>query len=231
MKKLITIILTIFFVSCSSKSNYPPSESPDNIVVEYKDGVYSIIPKCYEMDKALVLYPGGLVEPDAYIPFSTMLADQLNLAVFIQKMPFNLAIFGKNKVKSIMADYDYIDIWYFSGHSLGGVMASSFIYENPGLFDAMIFLASYPMEKKTLRDRNLPVLSIRGSEDGLVENEKIIETSRFLPADSVFFEIHGGNHAQFGSYGSQKGDHVPQIEEKEQQSITVQLIEDFLENI
>ena len=41
-------------------------------------------------------------------------------------------------------------------------------------------------------------------------------------------EIEGGNHAQFGNYGPQKGDLPATISAEEQQAQTVIAIEEFL---
>jgi len=43
--------------------------------------------------------------------------------------------------------------------------------------------------------------------------------------------IEGGNHAQFGNYGKQKGDPDATISAAEQQNITVAAIKDFLAEI
>ena len=43
-------------------------------------------------------------------------------------------------------------------------------------------------------------------------------------------EIEGGNHAQFGNYGPQKGDPPAAISAQEQQAQTVAAIEAFLES-
>ncbi|WP_256436434.1 alpha/beta hydrolase [Alkalibacter rhizosphaerae] len=40
--------------------------------------------------------------------------------------------------------------------------------------------------------------------------------------------IEGGNHAQFGNYGKQKGDPDATISSEVQQNITVEAIRDFL---
>lgn len=42
--------------------------------------------------------------------------------------------------------------------------------------------------------------------------------------------IEGGNHAQFGNYGKQKGDPDATISSEEQQNITVKAIKEFLDN-
>ena len=43
-------------------------------------------------------------------------------------------------------------------------------------------------------------------------------------------KIEGGNHAQFGNYGKQKGDPDATISSDEQQNITVTAIVDFIES-
>ena len=40
--------------------------------------------------------------------------------------------------------------------------------------------------------------------------------------------IEGGNHAQFGNYGPQKGDTPAAVSDTEQQAITVSAITDFV---
>ena len=42
-------------------------------------------------------------------------------------------------------------------------------------------------------------------------------------------EIEGGNHAQFGNYGPQKGDLPATISAQDQQAQTVEAIANFLE--
>lgn len=44
-------------------------------------------------------------------------------------------------------------------------------------------------------------------------------------------KIEGGNHAQFGNYGKQKGDLDATITAETQQNITVKAIADFLEEM
>ena len=58
-----------------------------------------------------------------------------------------------------------------------------------------------------------------------------MESKDKLPSDTTYVEIEGGNHAQFGDYGKQKGDNDAIISEKEQLDITENSIVNFLDNI
>ncbi len=230
MKKPIILLLSLLLLSCSYKPLYESDKLSEFIILNEFDLYYSVMPQCYEMEQAFIFYPGGMVEPDAYLPFAYKMAEELNIAVFIQKMPLNLAVLGYGRATKLIKEYDYMDKWYIGGHSLGGVMAASFVKKNPGIFDALLLLASYPMKNKSLRDIPIPVLSISGSEDGIIDEEKYRKSGELLPSDTIFFEIEGANHSQFGSYGRQKRDNSPLIREEEQQMQIIHEFRIFLDN-
>ena len=72
-------------------------------------------------------------------------------------------------------------------------------------------------------------LLIYGSEDQVMDREKYAESRTNVREDVVEFVIEGGNHAQFGSYGAQKGDGEASITGQEQIEITVSVIISFVQ--
>jgi pimeloyl-ACP methyl ester carboxylesterase len=76
--------------------------------------------------------------------------------------------------------------------------------------DGIVFLASYPAND-ALKNNDIRMLSIYGSQDGLTTPQDIEDSRALLPSDAAFVEIKGGNHAQFGSYGLQDGDNQATI--------------------
>lgn len=72
------------------------------------------------------------------------------------------------------------------------------------------------------------MLSIYGSEDGVLNMKKIEEGRKYMPEKYIEVKIEGGNHAQFGDYGFQKGDSEPKITAKKQIDISVSAILDFI---
>ena len=191
-------------------------------VTEMSDGLYLDGPGD---NAAMIFYPGAKVEYTAYLPLLSDLAER-GIDCFLIKMPCNLAFFGQNKAKKIMDSYEY-DQWYLSGHSLGGAMASSYASGHMESLDGLVLLAAYPT--KSLKSDSFSVLSIYGSEDGVLNMEKVEEGKGKMPADYTEICIEGGNHAQFGNYGEQKGDHTAGISRKEQQKQTVDAILDLTE--
>lgn len=168
-------------------------------------------------ESALVFYPGAKVEYTAYVPLLYRAAEQ-GLDCFLVKMPCNLAFLGQNKAEDIRTAYEY-DHWYLAGHSLGGAMAAVYASEHLDEWDGLVLLAAYPT--KTLKEDAFSVLSIYGSEDGVLNREKLDTGRKYMPDDYSELCIDGGNHAWFGNYGEQKGDNTAAITHEEQQERTV----------
>lgn len=169
---------------------------------------------------ALIFYPGAKVEYTAYLPLLSELAEQ-GVDSFLIKMPCNLAFLGKNKAGDIMDSYDYSG-WYLSGHSLGGAMAAAYAAEHLDNLKGLVLLAAYPT--KELKVESFSALSLYGSEDGVLNMEKVEQRRLYMPSDYTEICIDGGNHAQFGNYGAQKGDKAAAISREDQQSQTVEAI-------
>ena len=58
--------------------------------------------------------------------------------------------------------------------------------------------------------------------------EKYEQGKEFLPEDFTEVYISGGNHAQFGNYGVQKGDGTASISADEQQAQTTLAISNMI---
>ena len=159
------------------------------------------------------------MEETAYAPLLGRLAEK-GIDVCLVKMPFHLAIFGVNAAERVMKEHP-CDRWYIGGHSLGGAMAAAFAGKHE--VSGVVLLAAYPTGPV-----EAPMLMLYGSEDGVLNRDRVSAATEYGPA-----EIHildGGNHAQFGNYGPQKGDGSPAISAEEQQEETVRLILEWMEN-
>ena len=117
-------------------------------------------------------------------------------------MPFNLAVFGAGRVAEVMEAHPHRR-WYLAGHSLGGTIAAQWATDHPGRLNGLVLLAAYPVKK--LPD-DLPVLLLYGSEDGVLNRTRLEKAMALLPAGATVEQLPGGNHANFGSYGAQRGD-------------------------
>ncbi len=220
---LLLAVLAGFYVW--TQQTYEPSAKLVELVDEVKADDGWVVYEPEGTSKAgIVLYPGAKVEPEAY----AYLAQQWSEAgyiVGIPHMPLNLAFTGVGKAEEMMKRYPSVEKWYVGGHSLGGVAAASFAHDNLDEVDGLFFLGSYPGGGDDFSKKDLPVLSIFAENDGLTSSENIEESKALLPDDAVFYEIDGGNHAQFGMYGPQKGDNKAELPVKEQQD---QIVDAFV---
>ena len=173
-------------------------------------------------DTALIFYPGAKVEYTSYLPMFTQLASQ-GIDCYLVEMPFNIAFFAQNSADDIIDNSTYSH-YFIAGHSLGGVVASSYVNSTDNV-DGLILLASYPTE-----DLSKPVLSIYGSEDKSLNLEKYNQAKPFTNNNLTEIIIDGGNHAQFAYYGDQSGDGKAKISPQNQQNQTVIAILNFINN-
>ena len=173
-----------------------------------------------------IFYPGGKVEYTAYLPLMEALASEGVLCVLVE-MPFNLAVLDVNAADGIQEQYPQIERWYIGGHSLGGSMAASYAADHADAFDGLILLAAY--STADLTGTGLDVLSVYGSEDGVMNREKYETYRANLPQDFTELVIDGGCHAFFGMYGPQDGDGTPGITNEEQIYAAVSAIVSLLE--
>lgn len=197
--------------------------------VEVTDGnPVQLVPKEEsQSETGIIFYPGGKVEADAYAPLMQALAGE-GYATFLVEMPFGLAVFDVEAAAQIITDNPNVTNWFIAGHSLGGSMAALFAEKNLPDLSGLIMLAAY--STVDLSQTELSVLSIYGSEDQVIDAEKVDEFRPMLPENSAEIVIEGGNHAQFGSYGPQEGDGEAAITPESQHQQTVEAIKEFIES-
>ena len=171
-------------------------------------------------DDALIFYPGALVEPAAYAPLLRALAAK-GVDCFLIKMPLDLAVLSPEKAKRVMQSYVY-DRWFFAGHSLGGAMAAQYAAKHPDTPAGLFLLGAYTV--KDLTKAAFPVVCIYGSEDGVLNRKRLEKSFNLSPDTLDVVELNGGNHAQFGVYGPQRGDGTATISAAAQRAQTVQVI-------
>ncbi len=173
-----------------------------------------------EPQAGFIFYPGGKVEYTAYAPLMRTLAEQGVLCVLVD-MPLNLAVLDMNAADGIAEKYPDVTRWSIGGHSLGGAMAASYAAAHPEDFDALALLAAYSTAELP---EDMAVVSVYGDRDGVMNRKKYEQYRKNLPETAVEVIITYGNHAQFGSYGKQRGDGIAAILPDEQIRQTAEAI-------
>ena len=184
-------------------------------VVQTEDNLVVLTPNT-PTDTALIFYPGAKVEYIAYLPILEKIKDNSGITCIVVKMPFNMAIFDADAADNIIAQFPEYDNWYIAGHSMGGAMASDYASKNQDKVQGLILLGAYIYGDYPVEN----ALTIYGSFNTSVA-DKIDYTENIII-------IEGGNHAQFGNYGKQKGDLDATITSDAQQDLAVEAIKTFL---
>ena len=213
--------------AATTHSSYQVKETTDGVLFK---------PNKKTLPLSIIFYQGALVNQKSYSIWASKLASE-GYPVYLIHHPLNLAVTNKNKAQSLVNTYTIKD-YVIGGHSLGGVMASRYAHNKQidpttdmGHLRGVFFLASYPDSKGSLKNTALPVLSVTGSNDGLLNQKSYLESKNFLPQNSIYSSIEGGNHAGFGSYGNQKGDNQAVISNKEQQNKLYSTLSSWLNTI
>ncbi|MFD9626535.1 alpha/beta fold hydrolase [Peribacillus muralis] len=233
---LISVVVVLLIVFGGfyiwSEQTYKPSEQLHDAVNEkewkVQKGFITLEPN-KSNGAGIVLYPGAKVEPVAYAYYGKQLAAE-GYTVMIADVAFHFALLDVNKAAEAKKLYPQLKQWYIGGHSLGGVAAASYAIKNQDEVAGIIFLGSYPSESSDFADTDMPILSLYAEYDGLSTLEKINETKNLLSKETTMHEIKGGNHAQFGMYGKQKGDNEAKISAIEQQREMALTTMTWLEN-
>jgi hypothetical protein len=255
IRNLAVVLLTLLAVClCGIEKvmadSFPPMpealealDSDDNATVSeeklawtlFNPKYYVFEPKETEPKKGFIFYPGALVDPRSYAPPLHAIAAKGYLTIIVS-MPFDLAPFGSNRANKILREYEGIEKWAIGGHSVGGTFACKYAKDFTDKVDGVIIWASFPSESLRIDDTNLKVICIYGTHNPNCNADEIEENKPFLPSNTIYEEIEGGNHTQFGYYDTspdpvQPGDDNATITREEQQAIIIQSTVNFLDQL
>lgn len=196
-------------------------KSDDDVLVRKEDNMYVFQSKSIPENaptSAFVFYPGAKVEYTAYAPVMYRIAKESPATVYLVHMPFNLAMMNEHAVDKIMDSHEDVTHWYLGGHSLGGAVASMEVASHSHSFTGLILEASYS-NKDLTGHKDMAVLSLLGSNDGVINRDNYEKYNSNLPKDKYTeYIIDGGIHSYFGDYGHQSKDGTAGITKEEQWS-------------
>ena len=186
----------------------------------------------------LIFYPGAMVEPIAYAPLARTMAEAGSLTIIV-KLPWGTAPLARHEAQlwqttqELMAGASGIQQWVLSGHSRGAAIAARTVYAHEDSFAGLVLIGtSHPKEAAySLAAAQIPIAKIYGTEDGLASPSEVEAFRGYLPEQAEMVKIEGGNHAQFGYYGTQLGDNAATISREAQQAQTAASLLTFLDNL
>jgi pimeloyl-ACP methyl ester carboxylesterase len=203
-------------------------------VVETADG-WAFEPKQPAAGAGLLFLPGGMVEPEAYAPLLKRVAEAGYPARLI-RLPMRCAC--TNAQKSALNEHLLAVLsaktskkWLLGGHSRGAMLAAAFAQEHPQALAGLALIGTTHPRDFDLSALSIPVLKVLGSNDGIASPRAVLANRHLLPPQTVWREIDGANHVQFGYYRHQLGDHAAQIPRAQQQAETLQALLELLNRV
>lgn len=196
------------------------------VSLDQVDGnVISIRPESDEGRLLLIIYPGGLVRPQAYEWLGRALAAR-GVQTVIPEMPFDLAVVASGRADALVQHYAAGRPVVIAGHSLGGAMAAQWASAHPDRLAGMVLMAAYPPDNVTVT--GIPVLSLLAEHDLVADRAKVSGGVARLGDRTQLVVVPGAVHAFFGRYGPQAGDGVPTVSRDQAQAFIATTVGDFL---
>ena len=209
--------------------------------------VFAPVPPRQETAR-LIFLPGGLVDPDAYVPFVRAVAEA-GVPVALVRLPMRAAPTEGmratlwSRIAAARSELIAGGPWagdatstakapvVIAGHSRGGMFAATFAADHPDEVSGLVLIGTTHPRDRDLSAASWPVLKIVGSADCVASPEGARANAHRLPAATEWLEIAGGNHQQFGYYGWQIGDCAATISREEQHRQTVAGVVQFVQRI
>ena len=112
--------------------------------------------------------------------------------------------------------------------SILSVFSIARLFEYLLVHEPILIWSAYPGSEADLSATNLSSLVITAELDGVINKGRLQERKELLPTASKWVEIQGGNHAQFGYYGFQRGDKEAKIKRETQLRSAAEEIIEFI---
>ncbi|GAA2742028.1 hypothetical protein GCM10009868_10390 [Terrabacter aerolatus] len=160
--------------------------------------------------RGLIFQPGARVDPRAYVPMLAEVSRQ-GVLVVVVKQPFGIGFLAMTAPDTFIERHPEVTSWAVGGHSLGGVVATTYAHDHPGTVKGLLLWASYPVGSLAGRT-DLSVASVSGSRDGFTTPADVEASRSLLPGDTAYTRVEGAVHSFFGDYGDQPGDGTPTVD-------------------
>ena len=184
-----------------------------------------------EAKTLVIIYPGGLVRPQAYEWLARREAALGRLAV-IPEFSFDLAVLDSGRADALIAKYGTDRKVVLIGHSLGGAMAAQYLFDKAKQSQfpvaGLILMAAYPPAGVDLTEGRFAALSLRAENDQVAARATVEDGLNQLPKGARLEVVDGAVHAFFGRYGPQSGDGVPTVTRDAAQAQIGAHVDDFI---
>lgn len=182
---------------------------------------------------AIVFLPGGGVDPNAYTPLVRAIAEH-GVPIALVQLPWRMAFSESAKdetwsrVERARTHLGVSRPLILAGHSRGAALTATFASAHSSTLSGLIMIGTTHPRDHNLSSLQIPALKIAATRDCVAAVEASRANAHNLPSSTTWVVIDGGNHAQFGYYGTQLGDCSAEISREDQQDQTLKAILSWL---
>lgn len=212
-------------------------ESSSSVTVTSLDDMTIFMPANAEAAQPGVAFlPGGGVDPDAYVPLVREIAER-GVPVALVRLPWRMAFSESAQAETwarvLRARTQLGDSrpLVLAGHSRGAALTGTFASSYGPMLSGLIMIGTTHPRDHDLSGLPIPVLKVAATRDCVADLDASQANARNLPTATTWVVIEGGNHAQFGYYGSQLGDCSAAISRQDQQNQTLAAVLTWLANV
>ena len=173
-----------------------------------------------------IIYGDERVQRECYLPFMIALAEH-GYCAYLPTTFGNLPILNQEGAEYVIRTYRSVHTWYIIAHGKACLVAARYAKSYASKINGLIYLggASYHTD---LSDLDLPLLSIAGSNDSLLDKTRAEKAKKNNPAGSEYISIPDGNHSGILDTILLRGDTPSSLSNEEQIEQTVLAISTFL---
>ena len=174
----------------------------------------------------LIIYGDERVQRECYLPLMIALAEH-GYCAYLPTTFGNLPVLNQEGAEYVIRTYRSVHTWYIIAHGKACPVAARYAKAYASKINGLIYLggASYHTD---LSDLELPLLSIAGSNDSLLDTTRAEKAKNNNPAGSQYITIPDGNHSGILDTILMRGDTPSSLTNEEQINQTVLSISTFL---
>ena len=209
---------------------YAAVAADSDLEIDDHGGVLELRPAANSPTVGVVFYPGARIDHTAYAATWAPVVEATGVAVFVPRMPFNLAPFAADRIESIRAANPAIDTWLLGGHSMGGFAALDFVTDHPGAeLAGLVLWASAGPPRTDPSAIDVPTLTVAGELDDVIPLDAIERSEERFAAVGELVVVPGMTHSQFGRYRADAV--VDGRSDEDTQADLTRAVIDFLEDV
>ena len=208
--------------------------SDAQVAVTRSGSTLRFLPRSPRPGAGLVWVTGCLVPAEAYAPLARAVA-RGGAPAIVYQLPWRCTPLPAQPAQ-VLADLRALmqapgSRWVLGGHSKGAVYVSALAAAPPPTLGGIVVAGTTHPRDVDLSASRLIVAKVVATRDGIAPLTTSNANRGLLPPGVLWRTADGGNHSQFGWYGTQLGDGRATIDRAQQQAILLDTVLDVLRRV